>query len=323
MSERLAGYISGSQVKLARVSQRKGKIHLVGQQSYPSRNFKNFDSILKLYLRKSKISVDRAVFGVAGPVIHNQVTTTNLPWHLSGEDIAKKFSLSQVKLVNDVVATAHGLDQLDADRFFTINEGVAVEGGNIGLVAAGTGLGEVLIYCNGDKYYPYASEGGHADFAPGNQLEVELWQYIYSERGQVEIEDVISLPGLDRIYNYLIDTHQGVRPQWLIDADDPPDAILEKALSGADETANRTLELFMDCYASEAANLALKGMTLGGIYISGQIAPRIITALDKRRFMERFTKKGKLESILANMPVGVIIEEKTPLLGAAAIALTL
>jgi glucokinase len=323
MAEKLAGHISGSRVQLAQVSEKKGETQLVGFEQYISRNFSDFDAILKLYMRKSQISVDKAVFGVAGPVIRNQVTTTHLPWHLSGEAIAKKFSFEQVKLVNDVVATAHGLDQLDSDKFFTINEGVSVADGNVGLVAAGTGLGEVLIYSDGRKLYPYASEGGHADFAPGNQLEAELWQYLYSELGQVEVEDVVSLSGLERIYNFLIDTREGTRAKWFKTADDRPAAILEKALSGSDETAGRTLDIFIDCYASEAANLALKGMTLGGVYISGQIAPRIITALDKGRFMERFIKKGKLEAMLAKMPVGIIIEEKTPLLGAAGMALAM
>jgi len=194
---------------------------------------------------------------------------------------------------------------------------VGGENGNIGLIAAGSGLGEALIYHTGDEINQYASEGGHADFAPGNQIEVELWEYLYSELGYVEAEDVISRRGLERIFNFLVDTHGGVRCDWFDQAKNRAMAVIEKALSGEDKTAVRTLDIFIDCYASEAANLALKGMTLGGIYIGGLLAPQIITAFDQGKFMRRFVKRGKMESLLARMPVGVIIEPKTALIGAA------
>ncbi|MEW6051151.1 MAG: glucokinase [Candidatus Zixiibacteriota bacterium] len=316
----IAGYISGTRVDLARVKERDGSVVLTGQASFISKNFSNLESILNLYLKKNKEDISFACFGVAGPVINNEVTTTNLPWHIRASAVESRFSIGRVKLLNDIVATAYGLMELKPDRFFVINEGLRPDHGNLGLIAAGSGLGEALIYRDQDSFTPYASEGGHADFAPGSQLEVELWEYIYSERGQVEVEDVISLGGLERIYNFGLDS-RGLTPAgWFEKADDKAGAIIEQALSGRDEHAGRALDLFIDCYASEAANLALKGMTLGGIYIGGLIAPQIITALDKGRFMERFVKRGKMEALLARMPVGVIIEEKTALLGAAAVA---
>ncbi|MBD3258608.1 glucokinase [candidate division GN15 bacterium] len=322
MVDILAGYISGSTVDLARVRSERGKVALSKHRGYVASDFPDFESILDQFVKNAKTELSVACFGVAGPVISDVVSLTNLDWHIEAAKLEKQFGFDRVQLVNDLVATAHGLSQLNPDKHFIINEGKPVVGGNLGLIAAGAGLGEALIHIDDNgKHYPYASEGGHADFAPGNQLETELWQYLYSELGRVEAEDVVSVAGLERIYNFLVDTQSGVRSEWFRAAKDRPMAIVEKALAGADETASRTLDLFIDCYASEAANLALKGMTLGGIYIGGPIAPQIITAIDNGRFMERFIKHGKMESILASMPVGVIIEDKTALLGAASVAL--
>ncbi|MBI5266183.1 MAG: glucokinase [candidate division Zixibacteria bacterium] len=323
MKEFLAGYISGARVDLARVREHAEQVEMRDHVSYQSRQFRDFGTILELYKKKHKREYAAACFGVAGPVIQNEVTTTNLPWHIIGKHIEKKFNIPHVKLINDIVATAHGLGRLPADRFFTINVGIKGHPGNVGLIAAGTGLGEALIYAENNHIHPYASEGGHADFAPGNQLETELWEFLYSESGQVEVEDVVSLRGLENIFTFLVDTQGAGRADWFDNVTDRPAAIIEKGLAGTDETAVRTLDMFIDCCASESANLALKGMTTGGIFLGGLIAPQIITALDKGRFMERFIKRGKMEALLAKMPIGVIIEENTALIGAGSVALTL
>ncbi len=323
MTSYLAGYISGAGVDLARVKDFNGRIELFDHAHFVSKGYRDLDSILNLYLKKKVSGIDIACFGVAGPVIKNEVKTTNLPWHIIGEQISGKFSIGRVKLVNDIVATAHGLTHLANDRFFSINEGKRELYGNLGLIAAGAGLGEALIYQADDQMYPYASEGGHADFSPGNQIESELWEYIYSELGAVEVEDVLSLAGLERIHNFLIDTQGGKAGDWIESSDNVPLSIIEKALAGKDSTASRTLEMFVECLASETANLALRGMTLGGVYIGGIIAPQIITALEQGKFMNRFIKRGKMETLLTDMPVGVIIEEKTALLGAAGMTLEL
>jgi glucokinase len=323
MSGLLAGYISGSTVELARVTEKRGKITLEDVQSYPSRDFSRFDTILRKYLKREGEPVHAGCLGVAGPVLGEKVTTTNLPWHISAASLEKKFELGQIILINDVVASAHGLAHLGPESFFVINSGRRVSIGNQALIAAGVGLGEALILKHGDRINPYASEGGHGDFAPANQIEAELWAYLYSERGQVEVEDIVSLSGLVRIYDFLVDTQGGSRADWYKQAEYPSDLIIEKALSGRDETASRALDIFIDCYASETANLALKGMAIGGVFIGWAIAPQIITALDRGRFMSRFVKTGKMESLLARIPVGVIIEERTPLLGAASVALGL
>ncbi len=324
MSDVFAGYVSGTRVDLARVVQGPRRIELLDQRSYSAKDYPNLDSILRLYLKKTRVVNPVACLGVAGPVIAGEVSTTNLPWHIVASEIEDKFSFKRVKLINDTVATAHGLPQLGTEKLFSLNNGAAVrQPGNTGLIAAGSGLGEAIIYSDGDENHPYASEGGHADFAPFDQIETELWGYVYSELGRVEVEDVVSLAGLERIYHFLVDTQSGARADWFSAAEDKAAAIIEMALADQDETAGRVMSLFIDCYASEAANLALKGMTIGGMYIGGLIAPQIITLLDRDRFMDRFVKHGKMEGLLRSIPVGVIIEDKAALFGAASVALRL
>lgn len=315
----IAGFISGYRTELARVRLVDDRMQLYEAESYVSTDFSSFESVFDLYLRQHPGQTSRACFGIAGPVIEGEVRLTNVPWRVAVKSLEARYELEQVILVNDIVAIAHSLPYLRTDEFYVINEGEKVQNGNIGLIAAGMGLGEALVYSDGVKSYPYASEGGHSYFAPATQLESELWEYIYSEQGYVEVEDVLSLPGLVQIYNFLVDTQGTRRCDWFEESEDRAPMLLEKALAGDDETASKVVDMFVDCYASEAGNLALKGMTLGGIYVTGRIAPRIISALDRGRFMDRFIKRGKLEGLLAKIPVNLIIDDQAPLLGAAGI----
>ena len=319
----IAGHITATQVNLARVKQHKEELQLFDQMTFVNRDFSDFTSILKLYLKRVNVADTAACFGVAGPVINSAVTATNIPWRLDADEIASEFLFKRVRLVNDLEATAHGLFLLKDDNFYTINEGKRKRRGNIGLVAAGAGLGEALVSYDGHKYTPHASEGGHVDFAPGTQLEIGLWEYIYALQGYVEVEDVVSLPGVETVYRFLIEHERAVVTDWFKKARDKPAAIIEKALSGGDEIAVKTVDMLVDCYAAEAGNLALNGMTIGGIYMAGLIARQIITILDQGRFMQRFVKKGKMGSLLSEIPVGVILDDNTALLGAASTALRL
>lgn len=319
--ELLAGYISASSVELARVvSAVKGPI-LHDAHTFSSSDYTDFETVYRQYAKKTKRKFTHVCLGVAGPVINNEVKTTNLPWRIGAAEMAATFGLTGVRLVNDVVATAHGIPLLGSDKFFEINAGLAVDHGNLGLIAAGSGLGQALIYRENGHTHPVPSEGGHTDFAPGNEVEMELWEYLFAERGQVEVEDVLSYAGLVSIFEFILEQERKTPPVWFRSSEDKSIDIIERAISGKDGVAVRSLELFLDCYASEAANLALKGMTLGGIYIGGVIAPQIVTALDRARFMDRFIKKGKMESLLASIPVGIIIEEKTALIGAAGLTM--
>lgn len=316
----LAGYITASKTSLARIIVEDNHPRLIKMVDYDNSEFSGFESILSLYQRKNKGEDSVACLGVAGPVIDNQVTATNIPWKIDGSYISEHFNLSTVKVCNDIVATAKGLFELSEDKFFTLNKGNKTENSNIGLIAPGYGLGEGLLFYDGNKYHPYASEGGHTGFIPTNQLETELWEHLYSLLGFVEAEDVISLKGLARIYEFLLFHNRTIKPDWFKKTKDKPVEILEYALSGKDETAVEALDMFVDSLATESANLALKGMTLGGIFLGGLIVPQIITALEQGRFMDRFVQRGKMASILARIPVNVIIEDKTALIGAGTIA---
>ncbi|MFH1688425.1 MAG: glucokinase [bacterium] len=318
----LAGYITASQVHLARVKDHQGEVFFYDKMSFSNRDFSDFESILSLYMSRIRGTIDGAVFGVAGPVINNEVVATNIPWHLVGSSIEKKFGMKQVRLVNDLVAAAHGVFFLKEDRFYAINAGEAGRHGNIGLAAAGHGLGQAIIFYDGGRYRPIASEGGHAGFAPSTQLEVELWEYVYSRKQCVEVEDIVTLPGIETIYRFLIEHDRAVIADWFKKATDKPSIIIEKALSGSDEQAVKAIDTFIDCYAGEVANLALNGMTIGGIYLVGQVAPRIITLLDQGRFMERFVRKGKMEKLLASIPVKVVLEAQAALVGAGAMTIS-
>ena len=316
----LAGYITANKTSLARIKTGPHKPILSQFKEYENSQFSGFDSILSLYLRKHDGKNEFVCLGVAGPVIQNTVKATNIPWVIDGEVIQNKYNFSQVKICNDLEATAKGLFDISDENLFTINEGKEVEGGNFGLLAAGHGLGEGLLFFDGAKYHPYASEGGHGGFTPCNQLEVDLWEHLYSNLGFVETEDVLSLHGLERIYEFMLSISRATKADWFKKANDKASKIIELGLSGQDEIAVKSLDLFVDCLASEAANLALKGMTLSGIYLGGIIVPQIITALEHGRFMERFVHKGKMEPLLANIPVKVIIDEKIALKGAGTIA---
>jgi glucokinase len=316
----IAGYLSANRIDLARVSKTAKTIRLEKEVRLVTRDYSNIESALAQFIKNQKVTdLDKLCLGVAGPVIGGAVRPTNLPWQIDESSLRERFGFEKVRLVNDVVATAHGLVHLGDDKFFEINAGTEVPGRNIGLIAAGSGLGAAIIFVTEGVTAPHASEGGHATYSPGNQIESELFEYVYADKGYVEAEDVISWVGLERIYNFLTDTQGYRRGDWFDAAEYRAAAVIEKALSGADDAATHTLDIFIDCYATATANLALTGMTLGGMYVGGQIAPRIITALEKGRFVERFVKKGKMETLLSNIPIGLIIEDRAALIGAAAI----
>lgn len=316
----LAGYITANSTSLARVKNVKNRPVLSQFAEYDNSHFSGFDSILSLYLRKHKGENRVACLGVAGPVIENKVIATNIPWEIDGAKIQETYDFSIVKICNDLVTTSKGLFEISDDNLFTINKGKEIQGGNFGLLAAGYGLGEGLLFYDGKKYHPYASEGGHAGFTPGNQLEVDLWEHLYSNLGFVETEDVLSLRGLERMYEFMLSVNRATKADWFKKAKDKASKIIEFGLSGQDEIAVKSLDLFVDCLAAEASNLALKGMTLSGIYLGGIIVPQIITALERGMFMERFVHKGKMEPLLANIPIKVIIDERIALKGAGSIA---
>jgi glucokinase len=267
-----------------------------------------------------------ACFGVAGPVIDNRSHATNLPWVIDGPTIGKQFSIPRVQLLNDLEATAYGILLLRPDELEVLNPGIPPRKRQaLALIAAGTGLGEAILFWNGTSYCPKPSEGGHADFAPNSDHEIDLLRYLRSQYLHVSYERVLSGPGLQVIYEFLRDTKKN-EPTWLaerIKSEDPAAVIADAGLKGQAEIAKQTLDLFASIYGAEAGNLALKAMSLDGVYVGGGIAPKLIEKLKDGTFMKSFTNKGRYKSLLNNMPVKVVMNQQTGLLGAASVAGTL
>ena len=317
----LAGHISATKVQLARARVHAGQIILSEQRVFNNHEFDNFDIILEKYLKNNTSEIKSVCFGVAGTVIGDEIVQGSFPWTIDIKSVKSKYAFPRMQFVNDLVATASGIFELQQDKFYSIKNGIRSQSGNIGLLAGGAGLGEALIYFDGDRYMNCASEGGHASFSPGNQIELELWEYLYSERPKVEAEDIISLRGLENIYNFLVDRSGGEPAEWYQKSSDRPNSIIEMALSGKGERASHTLEIFLDCLATKAANLAVTGLTVGGIFLGGVIVGKVITSLNRDRFTERFVGSGQMQQLLERIPVTVILDDTAVLLGAGCLAL--
>jgi len=239
---------------------------------------------------------------------------------VDADQLATLFGFDAVTLVNDLEANAFGLVALEAKDFAVLNEGAPESEGNTAIISAGTGLGEAGLHFEGKMRRPFASEGGHADFAPRNELEIELLRYLIPQFHHVSYERVLSGPGLLNIYTFLRDTGRGEEAAWLADEmqeADPSAVITRAALEGKSELCMRALDLFVSIYGAEAGNLALKVNATGGVFLGGGIAPRIIDKLKSPAFMEAFTAKGRMRPLLEAVPVRVILNDTTALVGAA------
>jgi glucokinase len=231
--------------------------------------------------------------------------------------------LKSVELINDLLANAHGIAMLEPSDFVTINEGAPNASGNRALISAGTGLGEAGLIAEEKRYQPFPSEGGHSDFGPRNELEIELLRYLIARFSRVSYERVLSGPGLFNIYQFLRDTGRGVEPASLteeLEQGDPSAAIAKAALDGTYEICVQALDIFVSIYGAEAGNLALKLVATGGTFVGGGIAPKILAKLRGPAFMDAFKSKGRLTALLEDIPVRVITNDKTALLGAGRVA---
>jgi glucokinase len=317
----LAGDIGGTSTRLGLFEVVGGRPRVVVRERYGSSEHPGLDAIVRLFRQAHGQAIVGACFGVAGPVVGGQhVATPNLAWDVDATVIARELDQPQVGLINDLEANAHGIFTLEDKDFAVLNAG-AVGAGNIAVISAGTGLGEAGMYWDGAQHHPFAGEGGHCDYAPHADLEVDLLRYLQAKFGaHVSWERVLSGPGLASIYAFLRDTGRGTEPDWLAEAirtGDGPAVISRAALEGKSELCVKALDIFVAAYGDEASNLALKLMATGGVYLGGGIAPRIVDKLKGPAFMEAFTAKGRLGPLLATIPVRVIMNDETALLGAA------
>ncbi|MFY9289014.1 MAG: glucokinase [Alphaproteobacteria bacterium] len=323
----LAGDIGGTKTFLALFVCEKGKNRLIKEEVFSSRRSPDFEGVLKEFLKGNKLPLRGACFGVAGPVLQGRSETTNLPWTVDAGEIAHRFAIPSVALLNDLEATAYGTLILTEKDYFILNKGEpeidsfeTAARGNRAVISAGTGLGEVILFWNGARYQPSASEGGHSDFAPRTPLQVALLEYLWREYPNVSYERILSGPGLFNIYRFLREKGHGEEPPWLAErlaVEDPAAVVSEVALSGKADLCVKALDLFVFVYGAEAGNLALKALATGGIYLGGGIAPKILQKLRDGTFMKAFVDKGRFSSLMSRIPVRIILNEKAALLGAA------
>jgi glucokinase len=325
----LAGDIGGTKTNLGIYSLEKGAREPLAESTFPSPKYPNLETLAREFLGQVDVTVDSASFGVAGPVVKGLAKITNLPWVIDEEQLRKTLHLSSVRLLNDLEAIAYGVPSVGSEDLHTLNEGVAILGGTLAVLAPGTGLGEAFLTWNRTCYQAHASEGGHADFGPTSTIESDLLHYLHNKFGHVSYERICSGSGLPNIYAFLKDRGYAKEPSWLADrlkaVDDPTPIIINAALDREKpcELCIATLRIFVSVLGAEAGNLALKVLATGGIYLGGGIPPRIIPALEDEHFMESFTGKGRFSELLARIPVHVILNPKIALIGAACYGLEL
>jgi glucokinase len=307
---RLAADIGGTKSHLALYDGER----CVREEKFASRQHASLKDVVALFLKGEK--VEKGCFGVAGPVIDGKCRTTNLPWEID----VKELGIPNAILLNDIEAHAWGIRSLKSEEIVVINEGKKVAG-NQAFIAAGTGLGEAGLFWDGATHHPFATEGGHTDFCPRDELEMELLRYLTKRDEHISQERVISGTGLYSLYRFLVemrledDSEEGF--QQIVTSDDAARTISERALSEESPICHRALEWFVSLYGGEAGNVALKFLALGGVYIGGGIAPKIVEILKEGPFMKAFVAKGRFSQLLESIPVKVVMNDRTALLGAA------
>ena len=328
----LAADIGGTNTRLALFEGSATRLVRVATEVFSSPAHKGPEEILHKFLAKTghgQVPLEAAGLGIAGPVVNGRSETPNLPWVVQAAAIADTLGVESVVLLNDLEANAHGIALLGEEDFATLSPGCSTEAaphppGNRVLISAGTGLGEAGMIAEDSEYRPFASEGGHADFAPRNETELELLRYLLRRFEHVSYERVLSGPGLYNIYQFFRDTGRAEEPLWLkeqIGRHDPSAAIAGEALKGSVELCVLALDQFVSIYGAEAGNLALKGMATGGVFVGGGIAPKILPKLQEPIFLNAFLAKGRISKVLEAIPVRVILNDQTALMGAGRAAM--
>lgn len=324
----LAGDIGGTKTILALFTKEKGPLQPLHEKSYSSRAFSGLDDIIEDFFSETGTYAQTACFGVAGPVREGRAVITNLPWQPDTHMLKVAHGFFRAILINDLVATGHGIPHLGGSDFFTINRGRKTATGALGIVAPGTGLGEVLFTWDGSQYLGIASEGGHTDFGPLSETEERLLAFLRPRHGHVSYDRICSGRGITTIFEFFKYCERLEEPGWLAKelaaAEDPTPVIVKGALAEKTcEICRKTLELFVSVLGAEAGNLALKGLTTGGIYLAGGVPPKIKPFLETGTFMQTFTAKGRMSYLMPDIPVQVILNPKTALIGAASFGLRL
>jgi glucokinase len=316
----LAGDVGGTKCNLALFAEKSGKLTLVFKQRFPSKDFAKFDFIAKEFARTAAAhlnsdKIEAAGFGIAGPVINNRVRATNLPWTVDAAVLSEELGVKQVTLLNDLGAWGHSIEYLAPEEFCVLNVGTPEPGGTRALLAAGTGLGQSILVSDGGRYRVVPSEGGHSDFAPHTEQQIELLRFMKRRYPQVSWELILSGRGFRTLHEFLA---PHVKHPSFDDPDaDPAPEITKNGLTKACPVCVEALNLWTEIYGAEAGNLALKVLALGGVYVAGGIAVKILDKMKDGTFFRAFKDKWHFENLLKNIPVSIILSEHAPLLGAA------
>jgi len=317
----LAGEIGGTRTRLAAFDKDGSKLQLVVEKSYPSQEHNNLSEVVSGFVKTEGIAVHTACFGVAGPVQRGRSKISNLPWIIDSRDLAKLLKLDTVGMINDLEAYAYGIDGLDSKDFVTLNQGSEDAEGNRAVISARTGLGVAGLYWDGYRHHPFGCEGGHSDFAPRNELEMEMLTYLQKKYDHISYERILSGPGIKNIYDFLRDSKRAEEPAWLKDqmaaAADPPALISQLAAQGKAPICDQTMSVFVSIYGAETGNVALNFMSTGGIFVGGSVAAKNVAKMKDPVFMQSFLGKGRMESLLKEMPVTIVLNDNSGLIGAA------
>jgi len=319
----LTGDVGGTKTSLAVFEVEGTRLEVLALEKYPSQEFGSLDEIVRQFVDAVQLDCELASFGIAGPVRDGKSETTNLPWLVDAQRLASERGFRQVWLMNDLEANAWGISALAEDDFYVLNEGRPNPLGNRSIISAGTGLGQAGLFWDGVRHLPFASEGGHADFAPHSDLEIALLQYLKQRYAHVSWERVVSGMGLVNIYEFLRHHRQSETPSWLAEemqSGDPAAVISRQAQANRCPVCSESLEMFIHLYGVEAGNHALKIMATGGVFIGGGIAPKILNHLKGQSFLQAFQSKGRMEPLMRDMPIKVILNDRTALYGPAVFA---
>jgi len=316
----IAGDVGGTKCNIALFAEKNGKLEVVFRQRFASKDFAKFDLIIKEFTRQAGPhlnggKVHAAGFGVAGPVINNRIHATNLPWVIDADMLSRELGVKTIALMNDLGAWGHSLEHLALEDLVVLNKGKAVAGASRALLAAGTGLGESILFWDGTRYRVVPSEGGHSDYAPHTEQQIELLKFMRMRYPQVSWELILSGRGFRTIHEFLgPSTKHGI----FDDPDaDPAPFITRSGLAKECPVCVETLDLWTEIYGSEAGNLALKVLALGGVYVAGGIAVKILPKIQDGTFIKFFQDKWHFTEMLGNIPVSVVLNESAPLIGAA------
>ncbi|MCP5469986.1 MAG: glucokinase [Chlamydiales bacterium] len=317
----LAGDIGGTKTNLALFEEQDGKFEPRQLMTFHSKDYKDLRSIVLEYKEKSNFSdVTSACFAIAGPVNGGVCRATNLPWVVEVKELSRAIGISHVFLINDLEANAHALAILPKENLISLYEGKKSEG-NQAVVSPGTGLGEAGLFWDGKTHHPFASEGGHCEFGPRDEVQIDLCRYIYRRFGHASYERVLSGPGLVNIYQFFRDEMKRDEPKELKEAfasgEDPAKVITDFAVNKKSDLCVDSMHLFVSILGSEASNCVLKYMALGGVFLGGGIPPKILPFLKEKSFLGGFFDKGRFKELLESVPIQVISDDKASLRGSA------